>query len=491
MMERTVKNKRVDRISLLLQEYNIEKIIHIKGRHSCLPDYLSRHPVKNNVDDLFDYDYGLDPKLRNWPPSQVFARAVTTRARAVPTPQVTVQQGRTRNEKENPYKKQYNTPRKPEQSPINDLTTTDVSSKTTFLSKTTISATDFSLLKIKHEQQTDPDIQDKIKHYKKNQSYEFVDGIFYKLITRGTTKIKLPYLPATLFKEILFLYYDHPSSAHFGIERTYKKLQNKYYWPKMKHTITSYIQSCFKCAKYNYRRTKPPGKLQQIPVPDEFLGMVGMDFWGPTQQPSANGNQYVVTMTDYLSTFVFAKPTPTNSAKDASQFFPEVVWGYGAPTKLLMDQGSHFVSELTNAIVKQCNTTHILSTPYHPMTNGQTQRFNATFSSALAKLWEEGANNWDDSVPACVYAYNSGEHATTSYSPFQLMFGREPRLPIETKQAKITLSKPNNYYELIQKSREILKKCTKANMEYQNQLTRKDLIKTGLIRNISLINLFW
>ncbi|CAF4538521.1 unnamed protein product [Didymodactylos carnosus] len=52
------------------------------------------------------------------------------------------------------------------------------------------------------------------------------------------------------------------------------------------------------------------------------------------------------------------------------------------------------------------------------------------------------------------------------------MFGREPRLPTETKQAKITLSKPNNYYELIQKSRKILKKCAKANMEYQNQLTK-------------------
>ncbi|CAF1045914.1 unnamed protein product [Didymodactylos carnosus] len=446
MMERTVKNKRVDRISLLLQEYNIEKIIHIKGRHNCLPDYLSRHPIKNNVDDLVDYDYGLDPKLRNWPPSQVFAGAVTTRARAVLTPQVTVQQGRTRNKKENPYKKQYNTTRKSEQSSINDLTTTDVSSKTTFLSKATMSATDFSLLKIKHEQQTDQDIQDKTKHYKKNQSYEFVDGIFYKLITRGTTKIKLLHLPATLIKEILFLYHDHPS----------REL-----------------------------------KLQQIPVPDEVLGMVGMDFWGPTQQPSANGNQYVVTMTDYLSKFVFAKPTPTNSAKDASQFFLEVVWGYGAPTKLLTDQGSHFVSELTNAIVKQCNTTHILSTPYHPMTNGQTERFNATFSPALAKLWEEEANNWDDFVPACVYPYNTGEHATTGYSPFQLMFGREFRLPIETKQAKITLSKPNNYYELIQKSRKILKKCAKANMEYQNQLTKKRFDQSRPDPNISLINLFW
>ncbi|CAF5092900.1 unnamed protein product, partial [Rotaria sp. Silwood1] len=44
IMTKTVRNARVDRISQLIQEYNIEKIIHINGRDNCLPDYLSRYP---------------------------------------------------------------------------------------------------------------------------------------------------------------------------------------------------------------------------------------------------------------------------------------------------------------------------------------------------------------------------------------------------------------------------------------------------------------
>ncbi|CAF2090982.1 unnamed protein product [Rotaria magnacalcarata] len=58
MMTSSVKNRRVDRISILLQEFNIEKIIHIKGRHNCLADYLSRHPIPRE-EEIFNEDYGI------------------------------------------------------------------------------------------------------------------------------------------------------------------------------------------------------------------------------------------------------------------------------------------------------------------------------------------------------------------------------------------------------------------------------------------------
>ena len=59
-MNSSVKNRRVDRISILLQEYNIEKIIHIKGQHNCLADYLSRYPnsmSRRNIRGRLWYKY--------------------------------------------------------------------------------------------------------------------------------------------------------------------------------------------------------------------------------------------------------------------------------------------------------------------------------------------------------------------------------------------------------------------------------------------------
>ncbi|CAF4226909.1 unnamed protein product [Rotaria sp. Silwood2] len=89
MMKSTVKNRRVDRISILLQEFNIEKIIHIKGQHNCLADYLSRHPIPRE-EEIFDEDYGIakrdkrEPTVMGRVPDEIppLAGAIVTRSKA-------------------------------------------------------------------------------------------------------------------------------------------------------------------------------------------------------------------------------------------------------------------------------------------------------------------------------------------------------------------------------------------------------------------------
>ncbi|CAF4610333.1 unnamed protein product, partial [Rotaria socialis] len=68
MMNKSVKNRRVDRISMLLQEYNIEKIIHIKGQQNCLADYLSRNPIQSEPEEIFEEDYGISTLFNEEPP---------------------------------------------------------------------------------------------------------------------------------------------------------------------------------------------------------------------------------------------------------------------------------------------------------------------------------------------------------------------------------------------------------------------------------------
>ncbi|CAF1554386.1 unnamed protein product, partial [Rotaria sordida] len=88
MMNLSVKNRRVDRISILLQEYNIEKVIHIKGQNNCLADYLSRHPIQYGG-EIFNEDYGIsmlfEGKPLNWvyvPDNKsLFVNAVVTRSK--------------------------------------------------------------------------------------------------------------------------------------------------------------------------------------------------------------------------------------------------------------------------------------------------------------------------------------------------------------------------------------------------------------------------
>lgn len=274
--------------------------------------------------------------------------------------------------------------------------------------------TGFTMKELKNEQMKDEEILKILKSQANTKNHDIINGIVHKIVLRGKTQIKLPWIPKSMVKRLLFLYHDHPSAAHFGNNKTSSKLANKYYWPNMHHTISNYIRSCMKCSKHNYVRTKRPGKMNVLPIPNEVMGLVGMDYWGPTDNPTTRGNRYVITMTDYLSKFVFAKAVKTNSAQEAADFFLHVCYHYGPPAKLITDQGTHFVAELTSTIIQSCNTTHILTTPYHPTSNAQTERFNATFAPALSKLISDQSRDWDDFLQPVIYAYNTSQHATTT-----------------------------------------------------------------------------
>ena len=71
------------------------------------------------------------------------------------------------------------------------------------------------------------------------------------------------------------------------------------------------------------------------------------------------------------------------------------------------------------------------TTPYHAMGNGMTERFNRSLLDMLGTLEPHQKPNWKPHVAPLVHAYNCTRHESTDQSPYYLMFGREPRLPID------------------------------------------------------------
>jgi hypothetical protein len=441
--KRGSKNRRVDSWSLILAEYNIQEVRYKKGKCNCDADLVSRYPI-GSPDKEMDEDRPTAP-LRTC--INVITRAAAARIKSSTS------------------------------NPESSLTTASEatvlepghnnSSMLPKLASSRLSPLD--LTRIKEEQRNDGTIQEQLQQLPDGMVVS--DGILYKKGNGKKGNHKVPCIPKSLVPEVLAAAHDHKFAAHFGRDKTFAKLKNRCFWPGMYATIQSYVKGCQDCSRFNIRRHKPPGHLHPIEPPSEIFHIVGLDFWGPVQE-SNNGNKYVLVLTDYLSKFVVAKALPTCTAQVAAEFIVETALTFGVPSQLLTDNGTHFKNELFQCLSNILGFKHILSTPYHPQTNGQTERWNATMRPKLAILCQNNLDNWDEFLAGVVHAYNTSVHTATGYSPSLLMFGRTIPLAFDTTRPVLQLPKVSNYVEHLSRYRKIILQVANDNVRRQQQMAK-------------------
>ena len=283
------------------------------------------------------------------------------------------------------------------------------------------------------------------------------DGILFRRTTNDNETKDQLVLPASQVPVVLRAL--HNDMGHQGRDRTTSLVKDRFYWYGITRDIDNWIQRCPRCLKRK-KPTTERAPLTSIET-SQPMEIVCMDFL--TLERSKGGYQHILVITDHFTRYAQAVATKNMGTKTtADAFFNHFVTHYGLPHRIHTDQGGNFESRLMKEL---CNLTGVQksrTTPYHPMGNGQCERFNRTLLSMLGTLENHQKSDWKSYLSPIVHAYNCTKQETTGYSPFALMFGREPRLPIDQvyglnnrADQKTTTQYVENMKKRLQKSYEL------------------------------------
>ncbi|KAJ9512244.1 hypothetical protein QJQ45_012797 [Haematococcus lacustris] len=249
------------------------------------------------------------------------------------------------------------------------------------------------------------------------------------------------YVPASpLRSQLLHEAHDAVTSAHLGRAKTLERLQRHFYWPQMEQTVREYVRTCDQCQRNKATNQVPPGLLQPLPIPNRNWQHVSMDFIGPLP-PTSHGYDMVVTVVDKLSKMLHLIPTTaTVTAPDiAKLFFDHVFKHHGLPEAIISDRDPKFTSDFWTSLFHLTGTRLLMSSAYHPQTDGQSERANRTVEDMLRPYLNHYKTDWDEHLAAVEFAYNSSTHVGTGFSPFYLNYGHHPRTPEALLQPPSTL----------------------------------------------------
>lgn len=265
-----------------------------------------------------------------------------------------------------------------------------------------------------------------------DEEYVLENNTLYH-VSQPTKKDPLPRLQLVIPEKIQQIVMEacHENCGHLMLERTYDKIRKRYFWSGMYRDVVLHCQKCQVCTQRRIRKKR--SEIQGMPQAEYPFQIVGIDTCGPYNETTEGGNRYIITLVDHFSGYPECIATPDKSADTVAHFLlTEVIPRHTCPSLLVSDRGTEYCNSVISALSSVLNVSHIRTSPYHPQSNGKTERFHRVMNDMLAKMVEANKRDWDVVLPLALMAYRVSYNETTNQTPFFLVHGRDPVLPLDT-----------------------------------------------------------
>ena len=256
-------------------------------------------------------------------------------------------------------------------------------------------------------------------------------------------------VPRVYRPEILNLAHETPMSGHLGVNKTYHKILNHFYWPGLKSDVSQHCKSCHTCQMVGKpNQTIPKAQLQPIPAFDEPFSRVIIDCVGPLPK-TKKGCEYLLTIMCASTRFPEAIPLRNIKAKTIVNALVKFFTFVGLPKSIQSDQGSNFMSGIFQQVMYELGIKQYKSSAYHPESQGALERFHQTLKNMIRSYCFDTEKDWDEGIHLLLFAVRESVQESLGFSPFELVFGHTVRGPLKLLKEKF-LSDDDSSLNLLQ-----------------------------------------
>lgn len=276
----------------------------------------------------------------------------------------------------------------------------------------------------------------------------------------------------------------HNDMGHMGIDRTLDLVRSRFFWPRMSADVEAKIKTCDRCIR---RKALPERAAPLVNIQTSRpLELLCMDYL--SLEPDKSNTKDILVLTDHFTKYAMAFPTANQQARTVAKcLWENFIVHYGFPERLHTDQGPDFESHLIKELCAIAGIKKSHTTPYHPRGN-PVERFNRTLLSMLGTLDPEQKTRWKEYVKPLVHAYNCTRNETTRFTPYELMFGRCPRLPVDLAfNLPVRGPLPRSHSQYVQNLRSRLEESYQ--LAYKNSVKSAERNKSRFDQRVRPVNL--
>ena len=210
-------------------------------------------------------------------------------------------------------------------------------------------------------------------------------------------------------EQIIAENHESKIGGHKGVNKTYKRIRERFFWLGIKEQVTEFVRRCNTCQEQKIIRAKTHEPMIITDTPIDTFDKVSLDTVGPLPT-TPDGNRHILTMQDNLSKYCIAVPIPDITATTiAHALAKDLISQYGAPKAILTDRGSAFISKLLRKLSKIFGIKQITTSGYRPQSNGSLERSHAVLVDYI-RSYADYYDDWDKLLPFAMFSYNTSIH---------------------------------------------------------------------------------